>query len=226
MTTTTNPRIYAACLASYNAGRLHGLWIDATTDVDAMQAEINAMLAASPEPNVTRANYHCDACGAGHTYTRGAGEGFPESMECPACDHMEKLQGKPFPSAEEWAIHDSEGLGDIGEYAGLEEVARRVAIVEAADDAGIPAAVLIEAMNDAGAEDPEDFISDQYDGTAETWKDFVQERADDCFDMSAVPAWLEGHIDWDSLARDWEISGDWSAYRDGEFGELYFFRTT
>lgn len=26
------PRIYAACLAAYNSGRLHGRWIDATQD--------------------------------------------------------------------------------------------------------------------------------------------------------------------------------------------------
>ena len=46
----TTPRIYVACLAAYNAGRLHGEWIDADQDVDAVWAEIEAMLAASPEP--------------------------------------------------------------------------------------------------------------------------------------------------------------------------------
>lgn len=46
----TSPRIYVACLAAYNAGRLHGVWIDADQDVDAVWAEIEAMLAASPEP--------------------------------------------------------------------------------------------------------------------------------------------------------------------------------
>jgi antirestriction protein len=43
-------RIYVACLASYNAGILHGRWIDASADVDAMQGEIDAMLKASREP--------------------------------------------------------------------------------------------------------------------------------------------------------------------------------
>lgn len=41
-------RFYAACLAAYNNGRLHGRWIDATDDVDAMQEEVTAMLKASP----------------------------------------------------------------------------------------------------------------------------------------------------------------------------------
>lgn len=44
------PRIYAACLASYNAGRLHGAWIDANQDPEDLQQEIAEMLAESPEP--------------------------------------------------------------------------------------------------------------------------------------------------------------------------------
>ncbi|MCR9193835.1 MAG: antirestriction protein ArdA [Hyphomonas sp.] len=44
------PRIYVACLAAYNNGRLHGRWIDATDPHDVWQA-VSAMLAASPEPD-------------------------------------------------------------------------------------------------------------------------------------------------------------------------------
>lgn len=46
-------KFYAACLASYNNGILHGAWIDAESDADSMQEQINAMLRASPFPNVT-----------------------------------------------------------------------------------------------------------------------------------------------------------------------------
>lgn len=41
-------RIYVADLAAYNAGFLHGKWIDATQDVDAIQDEINGILKSSP----------------------------------------------------------------------------------------------------------------------------------------------------------------------------------
>ena len=41
-------KIYVADLAAYNNGHLHGVWIDATQDVDDIQIEINTMLAASP----------------------------------------------------------------------------------------------------------------------------------------------------------------------------------
>ena len=41
--------IYVADLAAYNNGKLHGVWIDATQDLDDIQAQINQMLAKSPE---------------------------------------------------------------------------------------------------------------------------------------------------------------------------------
>src|ERR1700722_1252880 len=44
------PRIYVASLSDYNAGRLHGEWLDAAQDPEAILAGISAMLAASPEP--------------------------------------------------------------------------------------------------------------------------------------------------------------------------------
>ena len=37
-------RIYVACLAAYNNGKLHGVWIDATDDIDDIQDQINDML--------------------------------------------------------------------------------------------------------------------------------------------------------------------------------------
>lgn len=41
--------IYVACLSSYNAGRLHGVWIDATLDEDIIQEQVEEMLQDSPE---------------------------------------------------------------------------------------------------------------------------------------------------------------------------------
>lgn len=49
MASIETPRIYVACLAAYNNGKLHGRWIDVTT-ADEMDAKIKAMLAESPEP--------------------------------------------------------------------------------------------------------------------------------------------------------------------------------
>ena len=42
-------RIYVACLAAYNNGKLHGVWIDATDNIDGILDQINEMLESSPE---------------------------------------------------------------------------------------------------------------------------------------------------------------------------------
>ncbi len=43
------PRIYVASLSDYNAGRLHGAWIDAAQEPEDLQLHINAMLSKSKE---------------------------------------------------------------------------------------------------------------------------------------------------------------------------------
>lgn len=48
---TYRPRIYVACLAAYNNGRLHGAWIDAAQGEDHVWACVRKMLAASPDPH-------------------------------------------------------------------------------------------------------------------------------------------------------------------------------
>lgn len=45
------PKIYVACLAAYNGGRLHGSWIDADQDVDDIWSAVQKMLKSSPEPD-------------------------------------------------------------------------------------------------------------------------------------------------------------------------------
>ena len=51
------PRIYVACLAAYNGGRLHGRWIN-VTEPDEVGKEVRAMLAASPEPDADEHAIH------------------------------------------------------------------------------------------------------------------------------------------------------------------------
>jgi hypothetical protein len=40
------PRIYVASLSDYNAGRLHGVWLEAT-DIDSVRVGVAGMLKAS-----------------------------------------------------------------------------------------------------------------------------------------------------------------------------------
>ena len=119
-------QIYIACLASYNNGTLHGKWIDATSDVDEMQEDVNALLRSSKYPNVM---VECPACG-----------GVCRVGACSTCKGSGEV-----PSAEEFAIHDFDGIPNIGEYCGLRAVADYVEFVEAHDSF---APAMIEAVLD------------------------------------------------------------------------------
>ena len=222
----SNARIYVACLASYNAGILHGRWIDASDDVADMKADISAMLRESPCPNVERQDYFCDDCGEGASVTLGFDRRANDGQKCEHCGKaMRPLV--VYASAEEWAIHDHEGLGEsLGEYAGLDEVARRVSLVDLADDKGIPFSVLLQFADDRmsgewDSDDLESAVDDSYRGTADSWAAFAEEFTREVHDMREVPEWLENHIDWESVGREFSMSGDFVAYDDG--GEMHFF---
>ncbi len=55
---SSTPSIYVACLAAYNNGRLHGEWIDADQSAEDIYTEVQAMLAASPEPGAEEYAIH------------------------------------------------------------------------------------------------------------------------------------------------------------------------
>jgi hypothetical protein len=49
----SDPRLYFACLAAYNAGHLHGVWVDFYSGITPEEVEeaITAMIKASPVPD-------------------------------------------------------------------------------------------------------------------------------------------------------------------------------
>ena len=48
MTLIIEPKIYIACLAAYNDGILHGIWVDAAIGVKALRKSAQMMLSTSP----------------------------------------------------------------------------------------------------------------------------------------------------------------------------------
>lgn len=192
-----SPRIYVACLASYNNGVLHGAWIDADQDADTIQAEIAAMLRQSRFPNVL---VDCPDC-----------EG--EGGECETC----KGKGK-VPSAEEYAIHDYDDFGKvkIGEYESIETVA---AIAEALSEHGEVFAVAYDYHNDIGAalEDVDDYYHGHY-SNAEAW---AEEYWNESGMMERVPEELRGYIDLERWASDMLI--DTFRSEEASDGGVYIF---
>ncbi len=52
------PRIYVASLSDYNAGRLHGEWIDASQEFEDIERAVKHMLARSPTPGAEEYAIH------------------------------------------------------------------------------------------------------------------------------------------------------------------------
>ncbi|WP_238123318.1 MULTISPECIES: antirestriction protein ArdA [unclassified Xanthobacter] len=152
----SNPRIYIACLAAYNNGYLHGVWIDADQDADAIRDEIAAMLARSPIEN-----------------------------------------------AEEYAIHDYEGFEGvtISEYAGIDNVARMGAFI--AEHGALGAGLLEQFGGDM--DQAETTLQDCYHGQFASLADYMEELTTESV---TIPEALRYYVDWDAMARDAEMNGE------------------
>lgn len=170
-TQTLTPQIYVADLGAYNAGYLHGLWIDATQDEDDIHAEIQALLKASP-----------------------VGE-----------------------EAEEWAIHDYSDFWEasLGEYASIASIVETARFLE---EHGRLGAKLI-AYCDRCLERAQQAIEDHYCGEFSSVADFAQGLTEDTVQ---IPKSLIHYIDYESMARDLELSGDIFTIEIG-FHEVHIF---
>ncbi|MRN66418.1 antirestriction protein ArdA [Brucella sp. 10RB9213] len=190
-------RFYAACLASYNNGVLHGRWIEATSNIDEMQAEVSAMLRESKFPNVT---VKCPVCeGTGKTTFHNSETGATRQGPCYECLGFGHVD-----SAEEWAMHDSEGLpSSIGEYSGLQPIADFIELVEEHDS--FEEDDLMAILSDYRTiEECRDALDDSFVGIYDSFKDYAEEAADE---MLAAHDIRDSHplmqyFDYDSYARD------------------------
>jgi antirestriction protein len=185
----TTPRIYVACLASYNNGVLHGAWIDAGQSADEIHAEIQEMLAASPE------NHTCQWCGAMLIATAGIAH-----WDKP-CTHTEHWPGH----AEEFAVHDYENFGPlrIGEYESIERIAAIAAGIAEHGEA------FVAWLSNDNSHDPTDIESfdDSYRGEWDSLRAYAEEYADatglnDAAEKAGSPYIV---VDIEALERDLDI---------------------
>ena len=176
-------RIYVACLASYGSGILHGAWIDCDgQDADGLQSDVNAMLRASPCPNVM---VECPDCEA---ETRA---------DCDTCKGKGQVA-----SAEEFAIHDSEGFGDcLEEYTSLADVAELAERLDEHGDAWCVYSSHVGAQH-ATVEN----FREVYCGEYASEKAFAEQYVDDGL-FGKIPDELTNYLDYDAIARDLFING-------------------
>ena len=165
----TTPKIYVACLTSYNNGILHGEWID----VD---------------------------------------ENMSENIQ-------EMLENSTFSDAEEWAIHDYEGFGNIriGENPNLEKLKEIAELIEQDSDL----ATMCLEYHDGNIEEAKEMM-ENYRGCYKSLGDWKEEEMIEMGIDSQIPESVKGYIDYDRMAKDDEMNGYVKTIRTG-FEEVYVF---
>ena len=111
------------------------------------------------------------------------------------------LASSPISNAEEWAMHDYEGFGDvtINEYTDLETVTALASFIVEHDELG--AGVL--AHVDGDIDEATRLLEECYHGEYGSEEEFAESFAEDTM---TIPEHLSYYIDYEKMARDWFIS--------------------
>lgn len=154
----TTPRIYVACLAAYNNGRLHGEWIDADQSADELHEAVQRMLAASP-----------------------------------------------IPGAEEWAIHDYEGFGELrlSEWESFERVSNIAAGIAEHGDAFSAWLSYDESQDATEMQSFEDAYRGEWDSLRAYAEDYAESTG--MYDAAEKSGSTYVVVDIDMLTRDLDI---------------------
>lgn len=113
------------------------------------------------------------------------------------------LSASPIAGAEEWAIHDYEGFGElrIEEYASFDRVSALACFIAEHGEIG---AVLLDHYS-GDVDEAREALSDRYLGAHASLADYVQELTEE---STTIPHALRYYVDWQAMARDAQMSGD------------------
>ena len=210
---STEKRIYVASLSDYNNGVLHGAWFDLEDYYDAdelMTAVTQQVLRTSRFPNVMAECLHCEGLGVIQRVEAGIDSlqvrrlGLPRIVHTETCPHCSG-RGE-VPSAEEWAIHDFEGLPDrlVSEYTPFGELYDYLETLNELEDRyGSDAESILEAFVELygdGDHVTARTIEDAYIGEYDSGAAFAEELAVETGVVSGDQPFF-AYIDWD---RVWE----------------------
>lgn len=201
-------RIYVASLSDYNSGVMLGRWIDLDgKDVEDVREEIAAMLRDSRFPNVT---VECPMC-EGRKTRPVASCVSPDRAPCPECSGAGVV-----PSAEEWAVHDYDGIpSSFGEYPDLDEL---IAYAGMLDEHGDAWRAYVELMG--GDATPEGF-EDALAGEASSELAWIEQFLDEVGTLEEMPVGLRHYFNYEAYLRDLTLGGDVAFVEVG--GTVYAF---
>lgn len=178
--------MYAACLASYNNGRLHGAHIEITSDIDDMAEQVAAMLRASPYPNVT---------------VKHEGKQVPSAEEWAVHD---------------WDDDTGlfSVLGETSDLKAIARIAAMVEHAES--ELGNDGPAIVSAYWDnmgvsSMPDDPHEAVEaarDAYAGSFDSWTDWAEQYLEDTGGLSEIPEHLRYYFDYEAYGRDANLNGD------------------
>lgn len=130
---------------------------------------------------------------------------------------QEILKKSPSEGAEEWAIHDTEDFGsfDISEWQDFETVSK---IANALQEHGKVLSLANEYTHDL--DEAIDMAQNNYHGCFENRESFAYQFCQEIY--GEAPDWCKNHIDYDSIARDWELNGDY-IFIEETFDQIHVF---
>lgn len=124
----------------------------------------------------------------------------------------EMLQESNVPNAEEYAIHDHEGFGDLlSEHSPLSEVERLCDTFERLEEENIPAELFTAWCEETGLEFSEENIetyTEAYAGWGSSLADWAANHAEETGLADEVPESLRYYICWHDYAHDLQYAGD------------------
>lgn len=172
-------KFYAACLSSYNNGVLHGVWVEAEGDADAMGEKISEMLRNSPFPNVTVET----------------GKTVPSAEEWLIHDYDDSL-------------NVISGMGETSDLAGIAERMEALEEIENDyDDTVLP--VIVDWLQERSyPEQWKSDLEDAFAGIWPDAEDFALDYLESCGVLSEMPESLRGYFDAKAYARDMSLGGE------------------
>ncbi len=110
------------------------------------------------------------------------------------------LKTSPIANAEEWAIHDHENIGNIGEYESIEKLVAYSDFIKEHGDIG--EAVLEHYNNDL--DDAIEALENNFHGEHDDQESFVMQWTEET--GMEIPNHLQYYIDYEKMARDYFIN--------------------
>lgn len=109
----------------------------------------------------------------------------------------EMLDNSSEPDAEDYAIHDYEGFGNmtIHEYEGISHIVEYASFIQEHGELGLA------LLSDYSIDDAQTMLEEHYQGSYDSEVDFARQLFDDCY-AHQIPDSLSCYFDFESFARD------------------------